>query len=96
MKQPVEVEIMGQRLQVASDDGPEHVRIVAQMLDEQMRTLAQANTGANLVQIAILAALNVGSDLCKLREDQERANRDLERLVEVIDAEIKSADCVPF
>lgn len=88
MKQPVEVEIIGQRLTVVSDDGPEHVLLVARMLDEQMRALAQANTGANLLQIALVAALNVGSDFCKLRDDQERAGRVLENLVKTIDAQL--------
>lgn len=88
MKQPVEVEVMGQRLKVVSDDGPEHVVAVARMVDEQMRSLAQANTAANLLQIAVLTALNLGSDLSKLQDDQEQMSRDLERLAGAIDAEI--------
>lgn len=86
MKEPVEVEILGQRLTVASDDGPVHVREVARLVDEQLRRLSDAHRSVSSVQLALLAALNMGSELSKLRGEIDRVNERLRKLSELVDA----------
>ena len=79
MKQPVDVDIMGVRLTVASDDGVQHVREVAAYVDGQMRQLASGCTG-NAVQIALLTALNIASEYRKLHREREELDRVMARL----------------
>ena len=80
MKQPFDVEIMGQRLTVASDEDNEHVRRAADYVDQQMRQLADGRGGASIVQLALLTALNIASEYWKLHQDQEELQRTINRL----------------
>ncbi len=80
MKQPIDVEIMGQRLTVASEDGAEHVRQVAAYLDRRVRQLANGQGNTVTVQLALLAALNIASEYWKLRAEQEEVQKTINRL----------------
>lgn len=79
MKQPVDVEIMGVQLTVASDDGVQHVRQVAAYVDGRMRQFA-AGVRGNPLQAALLTALNIASEYWKLREEREELDRVLARV----------------
>jgi cell division protein ZapA len=72
MSVPVEVEIMGQRFTVASDDNEEHVRQVAGYVDQQMRQLADGRAHAATLHLALVTALNIASEYRKLRDQQEQ------------------------
>jgi cell division protein ZapA (FtsZ GTPase activity inhibitor) len=61
LRNPVEVEIMGQRLTVASDDSEDHVQKVAKYVNEQMHRLS-AGQRIPTTQAALLAALNIASE----------------------------------
>lgn len=84
LKHLVEVEIMGERFAVASDDSDDHVRKVAQYVNEQMRRLADERRMAT-THVALLAALNIASEYWKLREAQddlvERVDRMSQRVL---------------
>jgi cell division protein ZapA len=80
MKRPLDVEIMGQRLTVASDDGDDHVRRAAEYVDQQMRQLAGGLKTASMMQLALLTALNIASEYWKLQQEQEEVHRTIHRL----------------
>lgn len=80
MRQPVEVQIMGQTFSVASDDGEEHVRRVAQYVDEKMREVTAGGRVASSFSAAVLAALNIASEYQKLREEKTRIAAVVDRL----------------
>jgi cell division protein ZapA len=80
MKRPLDVEIMGQRLTVTSDDGDEHVQRMAEYVDQQMRQLAGRLNAASVMQVALLTALNIASEYWKLHEEQEELHRTIKRL----------------
>ena len=80
MKLPVEVEIMGQRLTVASDDGESHVRQVAGLVDQEMRQLAIAQPPSSTLQLALLTALNLASEYWKLQQQHEQLKQNINRL----------------
>ena len=80
MKPVLDVEIMGQRLTVASDDGDDHVRHVAEYVDQQMRQLAGRLSAASMMQLALLTALNIASEYWKLQHEQEELHRTIHRL----------------
>jgi cell division protein ZapA len=82
MRRPVEVEIMGQRLTVTSDDGEEHIREVAGYVDRRMRQLANGQpTGASL-HLALITALNIASEYWKLQRQQEELHQMINRLTQ--------------
>jgi len=84
MTAPVEVEIMGQRLTVASDDGEEHVRQVASYVDQQMRQLADGQVAAATVHLALVTALNIASEYRKLQNQQEQLSQSIHRMAQRI------------
>jgi len=86
MKEPVEVEILGQRLTVASDDGAGHVRDVARLVDEQLRRLLEAHASVSTLHLALLVALNMGSEVAKLRSELESVDGSLQKLSELVSA----------
>jgi cell division protein ZapA len=82
MAAPVEVEILGQRLTVASDDGEEHVRQVAGYVEAQMQRLAHGRVPAATVHLALVTALNIASDYRKLQDEHEELYRTISRLTQ--------------
>jgi cell division protein ZapA len=88
MKQPVEVEIMGQHLTVASDDGEEHIRHVAGYVDARIRHLAGGRVPVNALHLVLLTALNIASEYWKLRQQQEEVNQTIDRLWQRIRAKL--------
>ena len=85
MREPLEIEIMGQRLMVKSGDSEEHVRKVARYVDEQIRQLADTRFASTL-DLALLAALNIASEYWKLQHQQEEAHQTINRMAQRIGA----------
>jgi cell division protein ZapA len=65
----VNVEIMGQQLVVASDDGDEWARTLAAAVDQKIRAIRASSQTVNSVNLAILAALNFADELERLRRN---------------------------
>lgn len=84
----VEVEIMGQRLTVASDEGEAHVRRVAVYVDGRMRQLADGRATTAMGDLALLTALNIASEYWKLQDQQEELHRTINRLSERVTAHL--------
>jgi len=84
----VDVEIMGQRFTVTSEDGEQHVRQVAAEVDAQMRRLSKGGKAVSSYTVAVLTALNIASQNLKLKEEQERIEEGVERLTRRLDARL--------
>lgn len=82
MAKPVEVVIMGQTFSVTSDDGEEHVRQVATLVDRTMREMAGGGRVVSSFTAAVLAALNIASECQKLRQDVAVIEATIDRLAE--------------
>jgi len=91
MRPPVEVEIMGQRLTVASDDDEAHVREVAGYVDAKMRQLADGRVTAPSLHLAVITALNIASEYWKLRAQQEEQCEAIDRCVRRVAAALGPA-----
>jgi cell division protein ZapA len=78
----VNVEIMGQSLVVASDDGDDWARTLAATVDEKIRTIRASSQTVNSVNLAILAALNFADELEHLRREHRALLSHLETLSE--------------
>lgn len=79
MGKPVEVEIVGQLFSVTSDDGEEHVREVAERVDQTIREIAAAKPMSSYTA-AVLAALNIASECQKLRRSHDEIETYINRL----------------
>lgn len=87
MREPLEIEIMGQRLMVKSEDSEEHVRKVARYVDEQIRQLADTRFASTL-DLALVTALNIASEYWKLQHQQEEAHQTINRMAQRIGARL--------
>jgi cell division protein ZapA len=80
MVKGVNVEIMGQRLVVASDAGDEWARTLAAAVDEKIKAIRANSQTVNSINLAILAALNFAEELERLRRDHAELLNHLKRL----------------
>lgn len=62
-KESIQVEIFGTEYTLKSDADVEHVRQIAQMVDEKMRRLAENSTVKSPAKLAVLTALNIADEL---------------------------------
>ncbi|MBD0372062.1 MAG: cell division protein ZapA [Pyrinomonadaceae bacterium] len=63
----VKVNIFDQLYSLRSPKGEEHVRQIAEVVDERMRQIAAHTTTFELSRIAVLAALNIADELQDLK-----------------------------
>ncbi len=82
MDEPLEIEIVGQRLTVTSEDSEAHVRAVARYVDEQIRKLAEMQPSSAPLHLALVTALNITSEYWKLRHRQEEVQRTISRMAQ--------------
>ncbi len=71
---------MGQSFTVASNEGEEHLRKVAALVDTKMRELSSGAHAVTTVNVAILAALNIASEYEKLKDQQQVVEHTIDRL----------------
>jgi len=68
----VSVEIMGQNLVVASNDGDDWAKALAATVDARIQTIRASSQSVNSVNLVILAALNFADELEHLRRDHQK------------------------
>ena len=70
-KTSVKVEILGESYAIRSEAAPEHARAVAEYLDKAIRQILSGGSVIETNRAAILAALQITSELFSAREAQE-------------------------
>jgi cell division protein ZapA (FtsZ GTPase activity inhibitor) len=68
----IDVSIFNQTYRLRSQTGEEHVRQIANLVDERMRQISAHITTHDVVKIAVLAALNIADEMQSLRNYYER------------------------
>jgi cell division protein ZapA len=89
LKKSHKITILGQELSVLSDSEDEQVANVVQFVNEKMEEVLHSGNGLKILNVAILAALNISEELLKL----QGVNRDLcdqlesraEKLIQLIE-----------
>ncbi len=83
-----QVEIFGQSYTLRADADEKHVRKVADLVDSKMREVAAGARSVSTLQIAVLAALDIASDLVQsetvsrqLAEEVERRSESMTRRI---------------
>ena len=78
MNKTVQVEIYGQRYAVTGEAEEGYIREVAQLVDTQIRQVAEGMKTGTLSRLAVLAALNLAHQLLQA----ERKNQQMDAAVE--------------
>jgi len=71
MKKAIEVEIMGERVTLRTDEDEEHVRNVAGYVDRKMQEIVKATRPTAKSSIAMLAALNIADEYQRLKDQHD-------------------------
>ena len=92
----VEIEILGRRYALRSDRPPEHLRAVAAYVDGKLRELSGGRPASVQRDHAILAALNIASELFHLKRQSTQRMHSLDAsmgsLVALIDEAVNDAE----
>ena len=95
MKRTYEVEILGQRFNIKSEESQEHVNRIVSYVSEKMKTISKDAKTMSLHHAAILTLLNVADELFKSKQEVEvYKDSVLERtknIIHLIDAEPQSS-----
>ncbi len=78
------IKIMGHEYRVRSDSDPEHLQKVASYVDEVLREVSRSTTDTQ--SAAVLAALNLASELLELRSHGVVPRERLQALIDLVDS----------
>lgn len=74
----VEVCILGQRYSIKGDAPEEHIRRLADYVNEKISEIYEKSPGITPLKASILAAITIADELHKLREEQMEITRSIE------------------
>ncbi|WP_153464727.1 cell division protein ZapA [Sediminibacillus terrae] len=63
------VEIHNRSYTIVGDEAAHHVRMVASLVDQQMREIQETNRSLDTTRLAVLTAVNTMNDYLKLKEE---------------------------
>jgi len=90
----VEVEILGQRFVLRTDEPGDHLKSVAVVVDGALQEVTGGRT-EHSYQAAVVAAMNLASQLVKLRQDHTELKDDIDSrtraLIQLIDEHLTSS-----
>ncbi len=85
----VEMEILGQRIAVKSDEDEEHIKSVESYLNHKVSEIKESSKAVSTLDVALLAALNVTGELVKIRETLEKRDKRSDALSDMIERSIE-------
>ena len=71
MKKQYQIRVLEQDISVLSDSGDEHVGAVVTYVNEKVTEIQKHAKAINILQVAILAALNIADEYFKLKGAKE-------------------------
>ena len=82
MQKAVEVKILGQKITLRSGDEEEHIRRVAEYVDEKMREVSRSTSPRGKYSVAMLVALNIADEYQRLKDDHDAVASRVDRLID--------------
>lgn len=86
----VTVKIQGSEYQMTGDKSVEKMKQIAEYVDSEMSTIAEANTRLSISAVSILTALNIADLLFECSEENEEITKELEEMQSKVDNGIDS------
>lgn len=71
VKNKVKVEILGVEYTMKGTANPDHIKALADYVDQKMKQVNSKNPHLPVSRIAVLTALNIADELSKLQEDYD-------------------------
>lgn len=75
-KQRVDIEILGQKYPIRSEEAPDYVRQLASFVDRRAREIRGDAPGQDSVRVLALAALDITDELFRLRDERKEQEVD--------------------
>jgi cell division protein ZapA len=88
----IRVNIFDQTYSLRSPSGGEHVKQIAQLVDERMRQISAHGATFDLARIAVLAALNIADELQSLKAQYEQEIQEAARSPQSSSEESEAAE----
>jgi cell division protein ZapA len=85
----IQVQIFDKSYTVQGDLDEAYVQGLARLVDEKMRTIADASGSVDSSRIAVLAALNLADELETYRKERGELRRRVERCVRLVETALK-------
>lgn len=76
-KSKTTVDIYGQQFSIIGSESTSHIRAVASIVDDKMREINSKNPSLDINKLAVLTAVNVVHDYLKLKEENEKLEKQL-------------------
>lgn len=70
-KTRITVEIHNKMYTIVGTESPNHVQLIARLVDEKMHEIQKSNMYLDTTRLAVLTAVNTMNDYIKLKEDYE-------------------------
>lgn len=86
MSKPVDVEIMGRKFTLRSDQDEVYVKAVVNYVNGKMQEVLKSTSPAAKHNVAMLAALNIADEYHRLKDEYETVVQRLDRLSEKLSA----------
>jgi len=77
-KKKITVTILDHDYSVVTDDEPNHVYQVARLVDENMRSTQRISSKMSLMQIAVLASMNIADEYIRIKKERDELRLRLE------------------
>lgn len=85
MKQTLELNILGRKLTVKSDEREDFVRAVEDLLDHTIQEAKDSTKAVATMDLALLVSLNLASELVKTRSALEEVEKRSEELTQMLE-----------
>lgn len=79
-KNRISVDIYGQSYKIIGTETSGHMRLVASMVDDNMREISMHNPSLDSAKLAVLTAVNSVHEYIKLKEQVELLEEEIKRL----------------
>lgn len=80
----IEVNILGQNYTIKGDAPEEYMKKLAAFVDLKLKEVHRSSPTIAPLKAAILASLNIADELYKIREEHDKATREIEEKANVL------------
>ncbi|MBS7345662.1 MAG: cell division protein ZapA [Caryophanon sp.] len=79
-KNRIDVTIHGTSYVIVGTESPEHIRLVASLVDEKMQEISDYNPHLDTTRLAVLTAVNAVNEYVELQKHVEQLEQQLKKL----------------
>lgn len=79
-KNRIDVTIHGASYVIVGTESPEHIRLVASLVDEKMQEISDYNPHLDTTRLAVLTAVNAVNEYVELQKHVEQLEQQLKKL----------------